>query len=542
GGGGGGDNECDPGEAPDVIVGDLYDIRRWGETSDGYTGFSVATDSCNVGTCWLKWFNATTEKPVIAQHAFRMMDGRFMQIGQSWLKHGFTALALDTCSPDCIEPPDGSHLGVNCSDPYSASLNGTQTRLGPKFEVNATSGVYNWPPAMFDDEGDAAFKRLAVKNSDLDPNENAGALYFVEGQYVTLDDAEAGNGNNNSSYRRVEVVETRGGFDMDLVFGDDAFRTVRERAALFAWADHDPDVTIHSFEDPDTGLFHAAVKVTDNGDGTWHYEYAVQNQTSHLSGASFSIPVGDSLTPSNLFFYSVDYHSGEPYTNLPWTAEVVDGMLTWSTEAFADNENANALRWGTIYNFAFDFPGAPENGDGGLGLFRPFGDGTVGSLGFPTLVPATTSPCNNDGSCDPDENCIGCPDDCEGIGPDADGDGVNVCFDCDDTSGVVWARPGAVQDLRIDMTAEGSRLDWGQPDPPGGLLPSFGVVRSTDPRFGTLECLHDGSGVSSLLDTDLPATGELYHYLARASNACGLGFGPVGSSSDGTERVLPDCP
>ena len=45
--------------------------------------------------------------------------GRFEQIGQSWLKHGFRAFQDPLCSGSCI-PTTDEYLGVNCSDPYGA--------------------------------------------------------------------------------------------------------------------------------------------------------------------------------------------------------------------------------------------------------------------------------------------------------------------------------------------------------------------------------------------------------------------------------------
>jgi hypothetical protein len=161
-------NECDePGDFPDVIVGDLQDIERWGAVGD-ITGFSVATFSCNVGSCWLKWISSTDEHPVIAQNLYRLKDGRFEQIGQSWLKHGFFALSDELCDTGCIST-DGSHLGVNCADPYSASLNGTQGRLGPRSEVNPYTGEFVYPFGSVGEEGDAIYKRLQVHNDDFNP-------------------------------------------------------------------------------------------------------------------------------------------------------------------------------------------------------------------------------------------------------------------------------------------------------------------------------------------------------------------------------------
>jgi hypothetical protein len=43
----------------------------------------------------------------------------------------------------------------------------------------------------------------------------------------------------------------------------------------------------------------------------------------------------------------------------------------WATETFAANPNANAIRWGTLYNFRFDAQRAPVTGTITLGLFRP---------------------------------------------------------------------------------------------------------------------------------------------------------------------------
>ncbi len=44
-----------------------------------------------------------------------------------------------------------------------------------------------------------------MATADVDPASNAGALYFAEAQYVTRDDAAAGNALNNASYRRVTI-------------------------------------------------------------------------------------------------------------------------------------------------------------------------------------------------------------------------------------------------------------------------------------------------------------------------------------------------
>ena len=48
-------NLCDEaGDAPDVVVFDLLPAASWGRVGDIHA-FSVGTESCNVGTCWLNW-------------------------------------------------------------------------------------------------------------------------------------------------------------------------------------------------------------------------------------------------------------------------------------------------------------------------------------------------------------------------------------------------------------------------------------------------------------------------------------------------------
>ena len=45
-------------------------------------------------------------------------------------------------------------------------------------------------------------------------------------------------------------------------------------------------------------------------------------------------------------------------------------FITWSTETFATNQNANAIRWGTLYNFRFDADQAPNPTNATVGFFK----------------------------------------------------------------------------------------------------------------------------------------------------------------------------
>lgn len=450
------------GIGPDVIVGNLYqaEVTRYG-SSGGISAFAVGTISCNVGDVWLRWCtedptphpdcSSFNQHPVIGQSMYRLKDDRFEQIGQSWLKHGFYALSERLCHTDC-QSTDGSHLGVHCSDPYTASLNGTQSLLGPKYQVNAHTGYFPYPPANPSYSGNIA-RRLQVRNSDLDPSLNSGALYFVEGQYVAADDAAAENGNNNASYRRVSIFVGTGGScpvgQYCLLPFSATYPTQRMQPAIRAWKDNDDSVVETDAQVSGEGLFILSAKVTDLGTGMWHYEYALQNLNSDRSGGSFTVPLpeGISIPPESVGFHDVDYHSGEIWNGADWTATVEVGKITWATTPYNTNPNANALRWGTLYNFRFDANVGPAGTTVTLGLFKP---GSPSEIAIQTIGPiAGLIDCNDNGipdSCDVDCNAIGCEPPC---GPRCSGgsrDGLSclahsecpegLCggLDCDDNT------------------------------------------------------------------------------------------------------------
>ncbi|MEE4271103.1 MAG: hypothetical protein V2I67_05495 [Thermoanaerobaculales bacterium] len=371
--------------SPDVVVFELPSTFNWGD--DGaLTAYSVGTTSCNRGDAPLDWISSTNEHPVIAQNLYRVTlpeggpepeHGSIEMLGMSWLKHGFVSInsATPGCG-DCPGNPPGSQLGVGCTDPYSAGLNGSQSRLGPRSEVNAYTGYFeaDYPTPS----GSSTLAgRLQVRTSEIveDPTTYR---YFVEGHYISPDDAAAGNGGNNASFREVLVDGT------DL---DTTGPTEEGRPGIYAWRDLDPEVTIREVAVPGEGIFIVGFKVGDNGDGTWRYEYAVFNLNSHLSGGSFAVPIYQDSQITDIGFRDVDYHSGEPYDGTDWTPEVdlAGGVMRWFTEDSAINPDANALRWSTMYNFRFDADSPPQETVGQIGLFR---DGGPASLPVILLAPA----------------------------------------------------------------------------------------------------------------------------------------------------------
>lgn len=394
----------------DVIVGDLPAVQGYGSTGttpNRIFGYAVATTSCNVGTVPLNWFANTNQHPVITQNFFRFRivngAGQFDHIGGSHVKHGFTALQQTLCFNDCV-PTAGTTLGVHCSDPYSTGNNSTQSRLGPRDDINAYNGFYTMPWTSRGTSNSSVInRRLQVREVDIDPtmnnNANLNAIYLCEGQYVAPDDAVAGNGANNSSWRRI----TRGGSTSNWTFST-ASTTVREQPAIRAWATLESGVTIVAVTPPGEEALNAKVnigyKVTPIAGGMYHYEYMIHNQTSHNAINSFVInfPTGgdtNCIDFANVEFRDIFYHSMEPFDGTDWPSAKTATGYQWMGPVFASAPLGNAVRWGTAYSFRFDSSRPPVAGTATLGLFR-----TGGSMNVNIVVPDDCEP-----ACDPDVNC-----------------------------------------------------------------------------------------------------------------------------------------
>jgi hypothetical protein len=142
-----------------------------------------------------------------------------------------------------------------------------------------------------------------------------------------------------------------------------------------------------TFVSASEGLFVLSAKATSLGGGIYHYEYAVENLTNNRGAQSFTVPMPAGTVVTNVGFHDVDYHSGEPFDGTDWTPTVGATSVSWATTTYDVNPNANALRWGTLYNFRFDANIAPGFATITIGLFKP----GVGSTA--TVTSVAPNPC-----------------------------------------------------------------------------------------------------------------------------------------------------
>jgi len=376
---------------PDVIVGAIPDIARYTPgtfNSVQYASYAFGSTSCNIGTTQLQWQpNPSNLHPTIPQNMYRIKNGAMEQIGMSWVKHGFCALQQTLCG-SCAPAGSGcpTVLGVGCSDPYTASLNGTQSDLKSRGPINPSTGVFSGTytdPTAPSGLPTSLRERVMVARNDLDPAQNAGAIFVTECQYIHPDDASSGNDNNNASYRLATVGatwSTTQGYPLTLTGA-----TIQQQPAIFAWKVAHSDVTITPVDVAGDGRFLVGSRAIDNGNGTWRYEYAIQNLNSDRAGGSFSIPLPSGAVVTASSFKGPKYMNGEPYTNANWAITVTDGMITFQCEPNT-NVNANALRWSTLYNFRFTCDKAPASGNTTLGMWKA---ATAGSPATSVSVAAT---------------------------------------------------------------------------------------------------------------------------------------------------------
>jgi len=406
---------------PDVIVGNLIDLVQLDNGAvNGKVGVSLGTDACNKGTENVEWLALPDNRhPFIPQNLYRMSGGndntqQFEQIGQSWGKHAFAAASSNTCGFGC-NGVGGDHLGSGCSDAYGAGLNGAQDLIGSRAWVNPFTGFFAQNPNPNDHSGhvhapaDPTAHRILVDVNDLNTSLNVGATYFAEAEYIVPHEGTwcqshptECNMYNNASYRQCSVIGINQPFSFNFVGN-----TVREQPAIMAWTG-----AIVNEGEPDPGndgIFFVGYKVTGPNAGVYHYEYAIYNQNLDRAIQSFEVvyPLFPPIVLNNVGFHAPPQHPGfandgtqgdAGYSSDPWIFTTSFTSATWNCQTFAENQNANAIRFGTLYNFRFDSTAPPAETTANIGFFKTGSPISVKvqapaqSDATPTATPSATPP------------------------------------------------------------------------------------------------------------------------------------------------------
>jgi hypothetical protein len=397
---------------PDIISSGSQNALRYGtDTSGTTTAYSVGAVTCNRGDLPAAVSTTTDIRVRIAQNMYRLKTvpgtayQRFEQVGQSWAKRVASPGngQVNSCGT-CTNVPYG-YLGVACADIYTAQANGYQGVLGPRSMCNATLGTSGGGEGT--SVGDATTRgRIQVPTADV-ANQPAGTRFFVETVLLLPDDAQyvrpgqsvAINGLNNAASQEVNI--NGGSSDPTLLGGLN-----RQVPALQWWADADPGVVLVTADHDDTpnpnpafpgtfirARYFAAVRVTRLDSGHWRYEYVVYNLNSDRAAGSFEVPLPAAASITDYTFHHPLAHSGEPYSNAPWGLIRTGTGVSFFTDSYVVNADANAIRWGTMYNFGFTSTAAPGPGEAILGLFQP---GAVDQVTFIGLSVPTVAPCSGD--------------------------------------------------------------------------------------------------------------------------------------------------
>jgi hypothetical protein len=374
----------------DVRLGALSSIQEVGHEGSfpgGAAALSLVTTVCNIGEVDVPWLEPMAEDhPLIHMALYRLLDGRFEQIGVSWVKHGFFAQSGSACTA-CQNPSDGTFLGVGCSDTYSIGNNSNRAYLGPRSEIDPYTATWVCTGSHFaggqpdcerrhySTEHGVLDHRLTASDADLD---NPGATYYYEANYLVRGDQ---NPLDNWGSRLCTMSWDGSVWHfVTPVVGN----PLVAGPALGRWGEFSASVPAAAGD----GEVLLAVQTSDLGGGRFHYEYALLNLNSDREIRSFRVPVAGVPNVTGIAFHDSD---GDPAND--WTASLESDALTWQTETYAQNPNANALVFGYLFNFRFDADAPPAALEADLGLFRP---GSGSRVAVETRGPTNTPSAVND--------------------------------------------------------------------------------------------------------------------------------------------------
>jgi hypothetical protein len=408
---------CDgPGGANDGTVSWAPSSTLRNNVNDGTAQATISGDPLGTSTAlyagYIAWWTKFTGDPPNYnppykndQHPFLIWDlyrfnadGSFEQIGRSGVKHAFVSVnagCLDSC-----DHMGGHALGRGCGDTYGSGNNDSPWDMAPRTEIVPAKAIWGRCGSIFDpnctgnydvQEGgnDSWTQRLKTHESQIDPAANVGATYMMDSWYIARQDINI--------YNSMATVTGTPHYQSSMwsFSGQSNFRL---GAAIDRWVDPSnlPPNSMNTELAVNEGHAKLAVKVTDLGDGTWRYNYAVMNLdfaravtqgqgtghgpdprvVSNMGFDSLSIPAGGSIGATTFSNGTVDGANA-------WTASNGDGAVTWTAPT------GGTLDWGTLYSYSIISSSGPVPGNATLHVAEA---GTPATYDVATLVPAPSAP------------------------------------------------------------------------------------------------------------------------------------------------------
>lgn len=404
-----------PGGATDGIVGWAPTSQLRNNVNDGSAQATVPGDplgtSSALYTANIAWNTKFTGSPPNYdppykndQHPFLIWNlyrinanGSIEQIGRSGVKHAFLTINAG-CADTCY---DSHSLGLGCSDTYGVGNNDSSSDMGPRSEIVPAPGTWGrcgsiWDPTCNgQDNGnsnDDWTQRLKTHESQISATSNPGASYLMDSWYVARDDINI----YNSMATLTGTPQYSGGTGGQWTFGNQA--NFKLGAAIDRWVNPvNPPINAKNTEIAvNEGHAKVAVKVTDNGNGTWRYDYAVMNLdfaravvqpqlpgggpdphvVSNRGFDSFSVPL-----PTGAVVSATRFSDGDLDAANDWTVNIGGSNVTWTALA-----SGPTLDWGTLYAFSVTVNVAPGTESGTLHIAQ---GGSPASFDVATLGPGT---------------------------------------------------------------------------------------------------------------------------------------------------------
>ena len=332
-------------------------------------GTSSALYTANVA--WHTMFSGSNDPYDNDQHPFLIWnmyrfnaDGTFQQIGRSGVKHAFVTInagCLDSCN-------NFDSLGRGCGDTYGSGNNDSPGDMGPRSEIVPATGIWGRCGSIWDSTctgnqhsngNDSWTQRLKVHESQIDPAVNSGATYMMESWYIARDDIDIYN-----SMATITANPVFSGSQWAL----NSQSNYKLGPAIDRWVSPTAPApnSLNAELATSEGHSKVAVKVTDLGNGTWRYDYAVENLdyaravtqppengpdprvVSNKGFDTFTVPIPAGATVS-----ATAFHNGTLDATGAWTPAVGANSVTWSAGA------STTLDWGSMYTFSLTVNARP---------------------------------------------------------------------------------------------------------------------------------------------------------------------------------------